>query len=191
MACHNPGGGSDVVVTIILRAADTADAPAIADVHRRAAQAGLAEIFPTGAAVAPSDALVDDWRRRVGSAAPHGQVGLVADAAGRLAGVIIAGPDETEPRIGQLSRLYVDPRFWGMGIGGHLFRAGLAHLQALGVAEARLWVIDGNRRARDWYERMGWTPTGERKPSCEGAFTCSPGVEDVRYALALARTTGT
>jgi ribosomal protein S18 acetylase RimI-like enzyme len=108
-----------------------------------------------------------------------------------VTGVIIAGADEAQPTVGQLSRLYVDPEFWGSGIGRRLFHTGVAHLTIRGFPQARLWVIEGNLRARRWYERMGWTPTGERKPSCEGAFTCSAGIEDVRYSLPLSQTMGT
>jgi GNAT superfamily N-acetyltransferase len=173
---------------VTVRGASAADAERIAEVHLRAAQQGLAHVLPAGAAWAAPTVLVNDWRSRLGQ-----QTGFVADlGAGALAGVILAGPDDADPHLGQLSRLYVDPVHWGHGIGGQLFAAGLAHLRALGFADARQWVIEANPRARAWYERLGWRPTGERKPSCEGAFSgCLDGIEDVRYGLALARITGT
>ena len=34
-------------------------------------------------------------------------------------------------------------------------------MRAAGHAEAELWVHDANGRARRFYERNGWTPTGE------------------------------
>jgi ribosomal protein S18 acetylase RimI-like enzyme len=168
---------------VTIRTADADDAPAVAMVHLRSAAAGLAPIFPAGTAAPPLSDLIDDWRGRIGPQRPPGQLGLVADA-GAVVGVIIAGLDEDEPTIGQLSRLYVDPSHWRLGIGRRLFDAGLAYLRERGCAGARLWVLADNRRARAWYERMGWTATGERKPSCEGAVLSMPaGVEDVRYWL--------
>jgi GNAT superfamily N-acetyltransferase len=36
----------------------------------------------------------------------------------------------------------------------------LAEIRANGAAEATLWVVEANARARRFYEREGWEPTG-------------------------------
>jgi GNAT superfamily N-acetyltransferase len=172
---------------VTLRLADVADAPAVAELHLRAAAAGFAHIFPPGAPSPTLAETIEEWTARLGVDRAPGWEAYAAQADGRLVGVLTAGPDPLEPGAGQLSRLYVDPGFWGHGVGRLLFEAALDRLAAQGMAWATLWCIEGNQRAWAWYERMGWQPTGQRKPSCERPCGYTPaGVEDVRYRLALA-----
>ena len=78
-----------------------------------------------------------------------------------------------------IARLYVDPSCWGVGT--RLYRAALADLTARDCPAATLWVLEANRRAREWYERLGWLTTGGRKPVYAPA-----GIHDVQYRLDLA-----
>lgn len=64
------------------------------------------------------------------------------------------GPD---PTWGEIYALYVDPTAIGAGAGGALMRAALADLAPRPVA---LWVLEGNARARGFYERFGFRPDG-------------------------------
>jgi len=50
-----------------------------------------------------------------------------------------------------------------------LYDRAAAHLQDVGYAQASLWVLERNTHARCWYERLGWSCTGERKPVYEPA----------------------
>jgi ribosomal protein S18 acetylase RimI-like enzyme len=54
------------------------------------------------------------------------------------------------------------------------------HMQATGFDAVTLWVLERNQRARAWYERLGWQPTGERKPVFAPA-----GIDDLRYRISL------
>lgn len=83
--------------------------------------------------------------------------------------MVLAGPDPDDPALGHLSRLYVDPAMWGAGIGTALHEAAMADLTSGSFPAATLWVLEGNLRARRWYERLGWTQTGRRKPTYEPA----------------------
>jgi hypothetical protein len=38
-------------------------------------------------------------------------------------------------------------------------------MRELGATEAALWVVEGNTRARRFYEREGWIADGETKAS--------------------------
>ncbi len=95
-------------------------------------------------------------------------------------GVVLAGPDQIEPSVGHMARLYVAPDRWGRGIGSALYWAAIGFLREAAFAEATLWVLERNERARSWYEHLGWRPSGERKTVYAPA-----GVEDLRYRLVL------
>jgi GNAT superfamily N-acetyltransferase len=62
---------------------------------------------------------------------------------------------------GRLVGLYVDPAHWLRGTGGALHDAGVEVWRATGVLEGHLEVWDGNERARAFYLRRGWQPSGE------------------------------
>ncbi|MCV7102045.1 GNAT family N-acetyltransferase [Mycobacterium palustre] len=68
--------------------------------------------------------------------------------------------DEGLPNFGELMALYVDPAYLGTGVGRLLITAARERLRGLGVAGALLWVLDGNARARRFYERDGWWRDG-------------------------------
>lgn len=57
---------------------------------------------------------------------------------------------------GEVYKLYVDSFFSGRGIGGALLEFAAAQTGA-----SRLWVLEKNRKARAFYEKHGFLPTGE------------------------------
>ncbi len=164
---------------VVLRVARLADAPAIAGLHLETALQAYAAIFPPSAPAPTLAGLTADWADRLG--APPPQLATVAEQDGRLVGVVVAGPDPDDPASGHLSRLYVRPSCWGRGIGRRLHDRAVAHLAGARYAEASLWVLEANHRARDWYERLGWTPTPARKPTYAPA-----NIYDVAYRRPLA-----
>jgi ribosomal protein S18 acetylase RimI-like enzyme len=167
-------------VPVAVRQANLAEAPLLAEFHRRVALVAYASIFPPEAPPPDPDQMELDWHRRLsGEFAPH-PVGYAAELSGQLAGVIIASGDPDMPTFGHITRLYVEPRLWGRGVGRSLYDRAAAHLQDVGYAQASLWVLERNTHARCWYERLGWSCTGERKPVYEPA-----GIDDVRYTLPM------
>jgi ribosomal protein S18 acetylase RimI-like enzyme len=106
--------------------------------------------------------------------------GFVADSDERIVGVGLAGPDPNDDSVGHLSRLYVEPSQWGRGTGRALYDACMSRLEEQGFTSATLWVLERNERVRDWYARLGWKPTGERK-----AVFAPAGIDDIGYALTL------
>jgi ribosomal protein S18 acetylase RimI-like enzyme len=99
-----------------------------------------------------------------------------------VVGVILAGPDPDDRTLGHIARLYVDPSCWGRGLGTLLYRAALTDLAGRDFPAATLWVLEANHRVREWYERLGWRPTGMRKPVYAPA-----NIDDVQYRIELAR----
>ena len=82
----------------------------------------------------------------------------VADRGGEIVGIAI--------RVGsELRDLSVVPEAWGTGVSGALMDAALEAIRSDGAGEATLWVGEANARARRFYEREGWEPTGETRAS--------------------------
>jgi len=80
-----------------------------------------------------------------------------------------------------LNGLYVHPDEWGTGAADRLHDAAV---EAIAAAhdQARLWVLEENRRARRFYERHGWVVNGESR-----VVEYPPSPIDVGYSLALPR----
>lgn len=105
--------------------------------------------------------------------------GIVAERDGAIVGMVTVRPWPDEPPTGRLARLYVAPVHWGEGLGASLHDRALAEMRRLGFAGAKLWVLRANTRARRFYERRGWTPTGATKANPP------TDVEDVQYRRPL------
>jgi GNAT superfamily N-acetyltransferase len=155
-----------------MRAATADDVCAMAAVQLRAALDGFAGLFPVEAPPPTPEQLEQQWASELASDA--GAV-LVATDGSDVVGTVVASPHAS---VGELRRLYVDPTRWGLGIGGRLHDAALAHLRTASCTTATLWVLEGNRRARAMYERRGWTyaPDG-------GIRVVFEDVHDVLYRL--------
>lgn len=152
----------------------------ITRLHRRAAQTGFAHIFPAEAPPPPFEDDLARWQFWLGPDRQQGRQPYTVEADGRIVGVVLAGPDPDAPGLGHLARLYVDPDRWGTGIGRALHDAAVADLVGRGFPTATLWVLEGNVRARRWYERLGWVQTSGRKATYEPA-----GIYDARYVRDL------
>lgn len=99
---------------------------------------------------------------------------------GEVLGFVIFGPrrdDDLPPAAGEVYFLYVLPEGWGSGAGLLLFERAMRDLRQAGYAPLVLWTLEGNRRARRFYERCGWQTDGARKLlDFDGAL-----VAEVRY----------
>lgn len=168
--------GVDVVVRLAARGA----APELATLHRAAAHTGFAHIFPQDAPPPTYEEDLARWEYWLGPGWEQGWRAYVAAASRLAVGVVLAGPDPDEPELGHLARLYVDPAYWGRGVGTQLYVTALRDLTDRRFPEATLWVLEANSRARSWYERLGWRPSGRRKTTYAPA-----GIDDVQYRLAL------
>ena len=129
----------------MIRPARPNEADALAAIQQRASVAALAHIFPPEQYPYP----VDEVRRRWRGALAEGRSVLVYEDEGVLVRVALTGPE-------WLDGLYVMPERWGSGVAVELHDASLGVVRAAGCEQCHLWVLDDNRRARRFYERLGW-----------------------------------
>lgn len=78
---------------------------------------------------------------------------VVAEAAGEIAGFVIVTGDEVE-------QVYVAARHRGTGVAARLLAEAERLVAAGGHTRAWLAVAAGNKRARRFYRRLGWTDEG-------------------------------
>jgi GNAT superfamily N-acetyltransferase len=136
-----------------LRAAVPDDALAVARVHVRAWQAGYAGLLPA--------AYLDGLRAEERAArytfgrsdGPQTTVAVMGDSIVGFATLVGA----------ELSALHVDPSMWRRGVGSALIARARDDLAAAGIAEAHLWLLAGNDRALQFYQRDGWASDGARR----------------------------
>lgn len=173
------GGGLSV------RAAEVADAEAIAAVHvagwRRAFAGVVDSGFLAGLDVSRRAA---SWRRMLTEPAPRSTV-LVAVRSGRVAGFCAAGAsrdDGAAASVGEVYAIYADPAQLGTGVGRALMTAALGFLRGEGFTRATLWTLEGNALGRAFYDRSGWALDGAQQDEQVGPDVLS----EVRYARELA-----
>jgi GNAT superfamily N-acetyltransferase len=164
-----------------IRPLTDADVDAVAAVHVRSWQAAYAGIIPAGV-LAAMDPAARAARMRAREAGPAERT-LVAVADGAVVGFAMVGPDRDEDGPGELYALYVDPDHWGTGAGRALIGAARAELAAAGFRVMRLWVLEGNHRARRFYERAGLAPDGGRQMYRPRGSAVD--VPEIRYAARL------
>jgi GNAT superfamily N-acetyltransferase len=155
----------------IIRAATVDDALSIAEVHVASWRAAYADIIDFGKV---SDQLnVEErekgWAQRIPLVGDEGNRTWVAEIDGRIAGFAFTQPTEDDDlnplEIAELVALYLDPAFFGAGVGTPLLDRSVAGMRSQGFLQATLWVLEDNARAIHFYRREGWRPDGTRS-SC-------------------------
>ena len=164
------------------RAAIPQDTDAVARLHVRAWQSA----YPGLIAQAYLDGLDPAvWAGRY----DFGRVGLrlpstlVAVDGSAIRGFATTGlcRDEDLSNFGELMAIYVDPGYLNTGVGRLLIAAARERLRHVGVEQAALWVLDGNVRARRFYERDGWRFDGAHRTETFG----DEAVGEIRYRRSL------
>ncbi len=129
----------------VVRCADPADAPAVAELL----QASRAAHLPYLPQVHTADEM-QAWVAQV--LLPGGGV-RVAQQGGRMLAVVAHAVDNG---IGWIEQLYARPGSTHQGLGTRLLQQALTELHAQGADTVRLWCFQANTGARRFYERHGF-----------------------------------
>lgn len=151
----------------MIRRATAADAQAVATIQVHGHRFAYAGILPQPASTEEWIARrTEAWRSQL--APDHARHTFVAEREARAIGFVTVGPADDEPLpagTGKLFALYLEPDVIGGGVGRALCEHAVAELRARGFADAVLWVLEENERARRFYERGGWSFDGTRNDS--------------------------
>lgn len=167
-----------------IRLARLTDAPAIAQVHVTAWQATYRGLLPaTLLDNLTIEGRIQEWNEIL---TLGGGYIVVCTNNERIIGFAGCGEcrddDLSDGRTGELYAIYLDPAFWGQGYGTTLLNTALALLQRDDYRLVTLWVLEGNQRARGFYEYVGFVADGDIK------IEALPGgveVREVRYRRRL------
>ncbi len=165
-----------------VRAATVHDAADLADVHARSWQAAYDGLLPRDCLEKFTTAYgAERWLKNLRASDWPSSGVVVAVPGPELVGFVGFGParDEGEDSdlVGEIKAIYVIPEAWGKGMGKRLMASALGRLSAAGYAQALLWVLDGNARARRFYEKGGWKPDGATRGEDSRGFA----LREVRY----------
>jgi ribosomal protein S18 acetylase RimI-like enzyme len=171
-------------MSLLLRPVTDDDLLGIGDLHYRSRASAYADILTPEALTFGSPAALGEWwsERWKWEADNHRMTVAIAD--GRLAGFTYLGPSEQDGT-GELSAIHADPDFVGKGVGRALMVDALGALAAYGD-RAVLWVLEGNARARAFYEKGGWAADGTTRVEPIGAEP----VLQVRYSRRVGPAAG-
>ena len=182
MKPKTPADSGDSFLTRIFRSAHSDDARGIAEVHVRSWQAAyrgqVPDSYLDGLSVAKRELhwaqVLRDRKRGV----------LVAEQE-RIVGFASFGPfrDEEESRFltGEIYAIYVLEDFWNCGIGRTLMENALIALKEDGFGSVKVWVLETNKRARTFYEKLGFSTDGLKKTEKRGDFE----LHEIRYGMIL------
>lgn len=106
------------------------------------------------------------WRQRLASPVAATFMAWVdGEPAGTATGKIDKpGEEFAVPGGWQLVAMWVDPAVRGTGVAGALVETVARHAASQGAGTLVLWVTEVNDRARAFYRRLGFAPTGASQP---------------------------
>ncbi len=162
-------GSDDIVGLMHVRVRDAvrSDADAIAAAHIASWRAAYTHIFPASIFDSPDfdRSRVELWRRWSHSPTADRRL-VVATVDHRVVGFAHTGcrdeSDETDrTRCGELLGFYAHPDVWGTDVAPLMMESAISSLRDLDVCRAVVWTLADADRARRFYEKSGWSPTGE------------------------------
>lgn len=164
-----------------MRRAQCADAAAIAVVHvdawRAAYQGLMQQRYLTQLTYADRREMWEQWL-----SSPNPDLGVfVAELQTVVVGFVSAGRARKETQVGELFSINVAPELWGNGVGKRLLTQAQGWLRSRGFAEAVLWVVPQNQRARGFYAAHGWRDDGAQRTE----RLLGVDVDEQRYRVAL------
>ena len=169
-----------------VRAATVRDAPELAALHARSLQAAYQGLLPQELLNRLDRPDSRERWERVARNAEWPKAGVMVAVPGpEMVGFTRFVPTrdkgEDAAMVAEIIQIYIAPEAWGRGVGRRLMSTALARIAASGYAQATLWVLDSNSRARRFYEHCGWTPDGAARYNDSYSFP----IGDLRYRKRL------
>jgi len=110
----------------------------------------------------------------------------------RVVGFGFIGPERgndtgSSTRRGEVYAFYLHPTAWGSGAAPATMARCTEYLRDNGFNSAVLWVLRDNPRARRFYEKVGWSFTGEESSfdGPQSANALPTPVAEVQYGIVL------
>ena len=151
-------------VAIAVREARPQDAPGVAAVYISSWHDTYAGILPTQllCAMTPSGQTAR-WRATIGAGGRE-RVLVAEQSAAGIVGMTSYGParDAVGGHDGEIYTLYVDPNYFGCGIGRALLSSAFGELERRGWSSCIIWAHAKNP-ARFFYEAMGGRLVAQRR----------------------------
>jgi ribosomal protein S18 acetylase RimI-like enzyme len=121
-----------------------------------------------------------EWQRRVEPGNWY-----VASFEGRTVGLVATIGVDGSPHERHLVAMWVEPEMRGTPAATELVEAVCTKARSDGTTEITLWVVEENQRAKRFYERLGFLPTGEQQP-----LPSDPALAEHKMRLQLAANSG-
>lgn len=139
----------------------TADLNLLLPIQREAAQVAFGPAFPQDEFPFPTEAIRHRWKREL--ADPDIECFVIVDPHRPVAGFAAVKGQ-------QFLHFGTALGSWGSGLADAAHAEVLAYWRAEGYRRGWLRVLEQNLRARRFYERRGWQPTGDRERSSFAPF---------------------
>ena len=145
-------------MNIYYRSATLDDAAALANVEIRSIQHAYQDFMP--AAHLENLDVLDLTERWKGGLRDMIDPVVVAVHDQLVIGFVRAGKSNKE-NVGFITYLFILPEYWGIGIGKALMGKAMNIFRDFNLNAAKLYAYSDNIRARRFYERLGWTLSGQ------------------------------
>ena len=104
---------------------------------------------------------------------------FVTELDGEVVGTVTFGKGREDGNMAEIQSIYVLPEHWKKGQGSALFQTVCDRAKELGFPGLYVWTLDGNTRAKAFYEAMCMTATGEcREFEIAGSY-----LPEVKYQI--------
>ena len=147
---------------VALRRACPGDEAALALIHTESWKAAFREILSPEVLAPRTDrqGITDLYQSILGRDFPRI---TLASVAGEPCGMAVWGESRDGLEAAELICIHVLPNGWRQGCGSAMMESALQEMKAAGYTAAVLWVFTANTRARTFYEKLGFSPTGKTK----------------------------
>ena len=148
----------------VIRHAILNDAKGIAYVHITSWQSAYRGLIPDiFLDNLPMDIREIEWGQRIKENASIFVVENKNQIEGFLHYCSCRDTDKISDKVAEICAMYLLGKIRRKGIGRKLLNAALDALKEIGFSEVTLWVLEENHSACNFYEKMGFHPTSDRK----------------------------